>query len=102
MGERRPDDVAGQVLFCPSEPKCFYLRMFRKTASKFFVETPFDLSPCKESAGFFAVQLTCLIGVVLDECFRFGKKSLPPKGKAASMMKVTIIFIVEVIINFSD
>ena len=29
--------------------------------------------PCKESAWFFAVQLTCLIGVVLDECFRFDK-----------------------------
>ena len=29
--------------------------------------------PRKESAWFFAVQLTCLIGVVLDECFCFDK-----------------------------
>jgi hypothetical protein len=27
----------------------------------------------KESAWFFAVQLTCLIRVVLDECFRLDK-----------------------------
>jgi hypothetical protein len=56
---------------------------------------------CKESARFFAVQLTCLIVVVLDECFRFDKSIAVEKRKATSTMKITIIYIVEVIIILS-
>ena len=55
----------------------------------------------KEPAGFFAVQFNCLLGVVLDECFRFDK-NIAAKREGSKDDEDDDYFFVKVIINFSD
>jgi len=40
--------------------------------SQFLQKESFDLLQCYCSAGHFAINLTCLIGVFLDEYLQFG------------------------------